>query len=137
MEIITIPKNEIINKNIERLLSPEFERGFTGYFEEDNEKIQSWVNMYYSNNGELSFEKKEGEVRFNINTTYLFKKNFFSNLFSKKDWIIDNVYYFEKDLGIVVKPEIKEIIQDTFDYVNKLSKKERKDYQRRQNAKRT
>jgi hypothetical protein len=146
-----IDRNKAINKNIEKLLSPEFERRFRGVLE-DKGKIQSFADMKYNQAGELEFNGQNmGTVRFYVDTTYKFKKNILNYLCQKlgisdhpknrylasalqyrffwfterNKWNIDEVYFIGRES---VNRDIKDIMNKAKEYVNNLSRKERKQY---------
>jgi hypothetical protein len=122
-----IDRNKAINKNIEKLLSPDFESRFKGVLEDDNGKIQSFADMKYNQAGELEFNGENLEtVRFYVDATHIFKKNILNYLFpGKNKWNIDEVYFIGRG---DVNPEIKDIMNKAKEYVNSLSKKERSKY---------
>jgi len=139
-----IDRNKAINKNIEKLLSPEFESRFHGRDEKDNGKIESFADMKYNQAGELEFNGENLEtVRFYLDTTYMFKKNILNYLCQKlgisdhpknqgffwfperNKWNINEVYFMDKK---DVNPDIIYIMESIRQQINNLPKKERAKY---------
>lgn len=126
-----IPKNEIINKDIDKLLSKEFYNLMVRESIGGNAgEMHVGVNAHYNNLGEIvrfsnypdKMKAGEKNMIFRVDVSYFFNKKSFLNIFSKQPdkYIIDGVYFDRED-----NEDIKSVIQDAVGYVNKLSKKER------------
>jgi len=126
---MAIPKNEVINKNIEMLLGNQFTMRLINESIGGNAgEMHAGVNAHYSPLGEIvrfsnyPDEKKEGEkgVTFSVDVGYMLKTSYLS----KKDrWIIDGIYFDDKNEN----EDVKSVIENAADYANKLSKKDRKE----------
>jgi hypothetical protein len=136
-----IPKNEINNKNIGMLLSPKFENQlFRESMGGNAGEMHAGVNAHYNSLGEITrfsnypsdMEKGEKWVAFRVDVEYLnYPRNLFEKVLYKlqkrKDrWLIDGVYFEDKNEN----EDVKSVIENPADYVNKLSKKERRDYKK-------
>jgi len=130
-----IPKNEIINKNIEKLLSKEFTKEFRGIcetFDKRGKMQYSFVNAHYNNCGEIkefgnhSSNQIYKGVTFNIDVSYFFNPGYLKFLgFAKNKWTVDDVYFDNEK-----NEDVKSVIEDAVKYVNKMPVNERNQHKK-------
>jgi len=125
-----IPKNEVINKNIDMLVSDKFWNMLMRESIGGNAgKMHAGVNAFYNSIGEITkysnYPPQNGEKRvtFSVNMDYVFDyRKWYEKIYKPKldKWIIDAIYFDDKhEDGI-----IKGVIEDAVSYVNSLSKKQ-------------
>ena len=129
---VTIPKNEVINKNIDMLIGDEFWNLLIRESIGGNAgEMHAGVNAFYNTIGELTEfsnyqPKKDGKKRvtFRVDMGYLIDtRKWYEKIFSSKNdkWTIAQTYFEDKNEN----SDVKQVIESAVSYVNSLSNKKR------------